>query len=354
MKYMLIVIFNLLTGTASAEFCFLTFNAYGPAYSLKLKKRTQLLAKLIEDESQCGVLTFQEVWRESHVRSLQSGLKKAYSKLDFYRGDELLGDTKTGLMTSSFFPISEANTKLYRVYSNGPADWLREQVGVRKAFSKMLVEITDNGIQTPMEVINTHLHHSSQAIRLAQLVELAEYIRNSSWQGFPLIISGDFNAQPYSLEWEFINKVVGAKDSHLLLRGRYTEKDCTYCNDNPLGWGGSSRVLDYIFIRNGHNVTMQVKTSDIFPTKYDGQYLSDHYGRRVRLSLQYQTHQIEQVSNTSSQAVAVLEKVLQIFESQNSLEYKYVMALVENKLRDFGEIRRKNVALCEDSLLTCF
>ncbi|MCB0356659.1 MAG: endonuclease/exonuclease/phosphatase family protein, partial [Bdellovibrionales bacterium] len=229
MKYTISVVVFLIGISARAEFCFQSFNTYGPAYALNLKKRTKLFSQLLKLHTHCELMVLQEVWRQSHKKRLKKNLRNLDDSIEFYHGDALDDNFKTGLLLSSQYKILSTNTYYYIQYPNGALDWVRKQVNVRKAFSSIVVDMNDNHFNSEVEVINTHLHPTSKVIRLAQIIELSEYLKTSPWRKKPLILAGDFNAQPHSFEWDVIVYLLGLRDAHIQTNSEYLSVDCTYC-----------------------------------------------------------------------------------------------------------------------------
>jgi exonuclease III len=327
----ILAIYVMLTQKAMGEFCIQSFNTYGPAYSSNLEGRTKKFLKLLKAEKNCSIVTLQEVWQDRHIEQLSLGLKNINSEYDVFHADTLLNGSRSGLLMASSFPITSNEAYSFINYPNGISDWFREQMGVKKAVSALLVSVSDNGITDKLIVINTHLHHSSQPIRLAQIVELGEYLNKAELKRFPLILAGDFNAQPYSLEWFLIKELLELQDSHLTSNKEYKKEDATYDENNPLSWGGPSRVLDYVFYRNGEETQLKIQSSQVFPKVYKDQYLSDHYGKKVSLDFE-PINGFFMPINYENQSKEYIERALRILKNQKEKEYIFAIKALERRL----------------------
>ncbi|MCB0392166.1 MAG: endonuclease/exonuclease/phosphatase family protein [Bdellovibrionales bacterium] len=353
MKYTMgVVVFLLCCCTASADFCIQSFNTYGPAYASQVKMRTQLLVELFNLKTDCEVFLFQEVWKKSHKKNLRTGLSSLSPEMSFYHGDESYRDVKTGLLMATNFNIQENFTQLYKVFSHGAADWFRDQLGVKKAFTASTVNVVDNGMTASIKIINTHLHHSSKVIRLAQILELYEYMNKH--QSLPIIIAGDLNTTPRSLEWKLLTRVLKVKDSHFSVYQNYQKEDCTYCHDNPLSWGGPSRVLDYVFYRSGKLVELKATESEVYPKTFKGEHLSDHYGKKIRFQLKnkssFQTVKDSAGIISIEEEKQVLKAVKSLFLKEKSKEFQRFIEIIESRLEELGDSQYPLFADCEYAL----
>ena len=123
---------------------------------------------------------------------------------------------------------------------------------------------------------------------MLQLVHVFKWFLNRAvWQE-PVICAGDFNFEPDSLEFRMIQHMFRLKEPQSYLGLDYS---CTYCTDNPhtavLGYiptTFSGRTVDYIFFKSSSQVKLTPKNFRVFPKKYDGRFLSDHYGLRADIS----------------------------------------------------------------------
>lgn len=326
---------SLLSGAFSlAEFCVQSYNAYGPAYSLNLKGRTNLLLSMFEEKGLCEIVTFQEVWRDSHIDHLLVGLDSLNPDFSFYHANNPFEGVSTGLLTATTFPVSAAESLVYYEYPNGIADWFRGQLGVKKALGTVRANISESEKNQDVWVVNTHLHHSSQVIRLAQIVELGEYLNHDNLRALPLILAGDFNFKPDSLEAELLKVYSRVIDTHTEVHGEYGLGEATYDVENPLSWGGDSRIIDYVFYRNSDGYGLRPTSSEIYPKDYNGQFMSDHYGRWVSFRLAESEALLE--AHENEKAVDVLKRALRVLRSEKSPDFDGAVRILERKIATYN------------------
>jgi len=141
-----------------------------------------------------------------------------------------------------------------------------------------------------VEVVCTHLSWCSfehGAIRERQVVALDDALKAHSASDKPLVVCGDFNAEPESTEVRFMSGLCGINAKHTYYQdawrvGGGVGNGFTWSNCNPLAAGAHApdRRLDYIFVRWDNrafrSVIMSVGTCCDRPLS--GSYASDHYG----------------------------------------------------------------------------
>jgi endonuclease/exonuclease/phosphatase family metal-dependent hydrolase len=120
-------------------------------------------------------------------------------------------------------------------------------------------------------------------VRIAQLVELAQYLQNPLIRDEPVVIAGDFNFEPDSLEYAFMTKILGLSDG---FKDFHSDHKCTHCRNNKYSMTSKSRWLDYIFYRSGTRHNLSVSDSRfIFAGNGHGPVVSDHYGLKTTFVL---------------------------------------------------------------------
>jgi hypothetical protein len=265
------------------KFCVQTFNAYGPLYGMNLELRTDFLLQVIKKQGACSFFNLQEVWFDSHYEQLALTLAANQDFFGIYAND-LSSQGKT-LGLASFIEGKEMSSGIH-IYQNnkdGFLDWFRQMSGVGKAvaWAKVKTPFSDS----PFIIANTHLHPTSETMRIAQILELIQELLEAQEPDAPMIISGDFNSEPNSLEIKLLHDVLGMRDSYLGVHKAYAEDDCTYCAENTLSWDGSNRVIDFILYRSSLKEQLIPTSSNVNIKSHYGQYLSDHFGLRSYFSL---------------------------------------------------------------------
>lgn len=296
----------------SSALCIQNFNAYGPVYAPDIEGRSaRLLTSLKQDR--CDVIQLQEVWDTNHAYFFINGLNGEYQ----ITSPNL--ENRIGVM--SFFKGTILSTQTIKYGTNsdgGFLDGVRGLLGVEKAFHVSQVNMNELGEN--VFFINTHLHPSSSAVRVAQILDLYRWrVKN---QNLKLILSGDFNAGIPSFERKLLMLLLGAHDTMEETFSRYSPSPnyCTYCGNNPLGWlSGENHVFDYIFVSNiSQFPSSLVATSGQVNLKGDSINgpLSDHYGIRVDIKKIYQV-----ILLSNAQKEERKERLLGILLNVRSLIY---------------------------------
>jgi endonuclease/exonuclease/phosphatase family metal-dependent hydrolase len=120
---------------------------------------------------------------------------------------------------------------------------------------------------------NTHFANDSESARLMSSRVLLKEVNRIS-EGFPFIISGDFNMPPTSTGYSILTgpdeSVPLLKDSYVITEKRPSGPVYTF---NAFSDNTKSARIDYIFVRSGMRVT-EYKT---VMKKEKGIYISDHW-----------------------------------------------------------------------------
>ncbi len=309
--------------------CIQTFNAYGPTYSWNLAGRSSAVGSLLM-ESPCEVVQFQEVWSAAHYQSVSNAIRLSLPNLSASRADNLqspyLGQSGLAIFTSDFL-ISQSFEK-FTINSDGVFDQVRGVLGVIKGFawSKIMLRRDD---ASSIDMINLHLHPDSVPVRIAQVVQVLEKFESLLPLSAPVMVTGDFNFKPNSVEYELFKNVGAFTDSYVENHGGYTSLTCTYCDYNPQHWGGGSRVIDYIWIRSSKLQKIKSTSSLINLKQYGDVIPSDHFGLRANIELVTEAGSV--VSNEvhyarAAQAGHSVVKAIEILEQADEETYADVIA----------------------------
>lgn len=123
-----------------------------------------------------------------------------------------------------------------------------------------------NDIKTPIRVYNTHLDHEGAKARELGLGQIYEKIKADKKQfDFPIVLMGDFNAEPDSDEMSLIKT-----DSEIKLKDAAEGLGITY---HEYGNLKASCKIDYLLTDSRFTCTNAYLWKDCS----DGVYLSDHY-----------------------------------------------------------------------------
>ncbi|MFN8791098.1 MAG: endonuclease/exonuclease/phosphatase family protein [Bdellovibrionales bacterium] len=251
--------------SAHAQFCLQSFNGYGPVYAPATQERTELFMREIVQDG-CQVVHLQEIWNSGQMDQVTRWAGPSYR---MFTPNRL---AKNGLMSLSRWHIRK--TQYIRFQFNTDGGWLdggREIFGVEKGFAVQWLETPVGEIA----FVNLHLHPSSKAVRIAQLLEVIRWRMKIG--AVPVVVAGDFNMAPRSVERALVIYGLKVRDAVDLLWGGYPGGFCTYCAANPLGWLSEDRIFDYAFFSG----PFRIRDIKINLKDSAGRVLSDHYGLRV-------------------------------------------------------------------------
>jgi hypothetical protein len=262
---LLILVFSL---QAAAE-CLVTFNVYGPIYAANIQERTHQIVDEIKSNHRCRIIHLQEAWNDSQIRQIERGLSQQFQIYSPNR------EHKIGLMSLAGQAWRQAQTFSFNVnYEDGFLDRFRRVSKVQKAFS-VLKDSLPNTVS-----INTHLHPTSSAIRLMQIIDLFKW--RVTQKNSAVVLSGDFNSEPGSLEHQLVRTLLDVEDAMLGVFEKYPAGFCTYCESNPLSWLKGNHVFDYVFLSHARASRSGWKAKNVeLVLKGQAEPLSDHYGLRV-------------------------------------------------------------------------
>lgn len=253
--------------------CVQTFNAYGAFYAGATAARTARIATELQARG-CDVVQLQETFPTSAVdmpATFARGLAETHAVAaapESHNG--LVALVKGEIRETTFFQFFEQTL-----------------IGIRKGFTVTRARLP--GMNEEVYLVNLHLHHSSSPARLAQLLEMIDW--RLSHPSLTMILTGDFNADPGSLERRFVTTLLRLRDSVEEARGAYPAGWCTYCKDNPRSWdgfpfGGTDHVYDYIYVSTGTATALDfaARAVEVNLQGAPGFTLSDHYGVTAELA----------------------------------------------------------------------
>ena len=250
--------------------CIQTFNAYGPWYAPNLNERTKKLGEYLDDNP-CDILLLQEVWLSAHKEQLKEILIDQGFNVFHFDNIGLSGRI-FGLMTAVKGSIEGQGFFEFDENYKGFMDYIRKSFYVAKGVGLLKVKLPQ--LDKSLFIVNTHLHHSDINIRASQVAQLLLNVEELNQEGLSVIMGGDFNLEPFS-------------ESYKTIATRFVSQSpktmCTYCEKNPLAWGFDDKDIDHIFVSS--DLIPSVLSEEIGPKKWQGSYLSDHYGVRLYLRL---------------------------------------------------------------------
>lgn len=126
------------------------------------------------------------------------------------------------------------------------------------------VVLQDQSTKKVFRLVNTHLDHIGTAARKRGLEQILGALdREVFFPEAPVIVTGDFNAEPDSEEMEIIGKAPGFVNVTVGIGITY----------HGYGDAADQEQIDHIFLKGGIICESVEKWTDV----QDGVYLSDHY-----------------------------------------------------------------------------
>ena len=289
MKILLFIVFFLAVHSVSANTISIqTLNIYTPFYAGNKEERQNSLSQFLKNESS-DINFFQEVWFEKSYQQLKN-ISQSLGLNSIYHNKLLKYKQRSGLMTIVKGDIYKKDFHLFP-QENGFVGYIYNLVNIYKGFGAIYTTLSKTP-NTPFIAVNIHLHYLNQNIRLRQLVHYLKWFLNEANLNQPIIFAGDFNFEPDSLEFEMIKYIFRFKEPQSQLNLPY---HCTICLENKslLGYIGSKvvkidyeRTIDYIFFRSSPKTRLTPKNFAVFPKKYKGVFLSDHYGVKTEIEFE--------------------------------------------------------------------
>lgn len=144
------------------------------------------------------------------------------------------------------------------------------------------MELVDKSSHKHLFYFNTHFSHDSDSARLMSSKILLDKV-NQIADGFPFIISGDFNMPPTSTGYSILTgpdeSVPLMKDAYVITENRPSGPVHTY---NGFSDKTTASRIDYIFVRNG----MRVLDYKTVIKKDHGIFISDHWPVEAVVSIE--------------------------------------------------------------------
>jgi len=248
----------------------------------KWPKRTQRFAAIAYKLDSFDVICLQEVWIKEDQELLRSICKEKGISYSHVFSSGLIGSS--GLQILSRFPIKEVFFHQYRV--NGAiyrVDHGDYHAGKGFGFARIQINDTQS-----VSVVVTHTiarykdDDSYHADRLSQVWELIRFLQLTSRPNQPVIVAGDMNSKPNSVEYSMFTRVGKLFDAFGEFTSTHplpTEATITSMDEKP-------QRIDYIFFSKANNW----KLIDSRVVLNDSEFLySDHFG--VSATFSYSTAQ---------------------------------------------------------------
>jgi len=239
--------------------------------------RAQQMCNFIKDEKP-DILGMQEVlWNQYLV--LDSVLT-AYSSVGVGRDD----GARVGEMNPFFFKKERFDLVRNITFWLSDTPEIPGSRGWGASLPRIVtwMELVEKTSHKHFFCFNTHLAHDSDSARLMSSKILLKEVSKIA-EGFPFIITGDFNMPPtstgYSVLTGLYESVPLFKDTYIITEKRPSGPVYTF---NGFSDNTKTGRIDYIFVRSGMNV-LDYKT---IIKKDNGIYISDHWPVEAVISLE--------------------------------------------------------------------
>lgn len=311
------------------SFCVQNFNAYGPAYAPRILSRTDQFTRKLQTDA-CDLIHLQEAWMSPQINKIQDILKWDYK----ISAPNLL--ERVGVMSLYKGQGYDFETHGFGVNNQGGVlDGARDRLDVKKAFHVFVWRPT--GVPEEIYAINTHLHPSSSSIRLTQVLDILRWRLDHLDR--KVILTGDFNASPESLEMRVFKQALAFRDGVEDFWGTYPEGFCTYCRENRLSWSRQDKILDYVLLSNfPHQGQSSLVVEDALVNLKgaEGKPLSDHYG--IRLQLKW-VPQIIRPRALLSDSLAVLQEAFLVLNAEASPVFEVYKEFLKELILELQQSR---------------
>jgi len=228
-------------------------------------------------------IAFQEVWTPSARRALIAAGADAGLVHVWHRKRWMIG---SGLLVLSRLPFDHA--RFHRFALRGGTADKSEWLG-GKGFAELVLR-TPAG---PIVLVDTHLHAGTvregevgaRALRIAQIVQLAAWVRSHSE---PVLVLGDLNCQDRDPEHEVLRGLTALRD--LAAEAGSPLPTALHTNPYRLDSPKPDRRIDYVWARDGERLGLRPASVErVFaePFAIDGRIAacSDHAGVLAELEI---------------------------------------------------------------------
>lgn len=331
---------NEIEGNNNNTFKLLTFNTWGLKYVSKFRKeRLTAIADRLSREGDYDIVALQEIWTKEDWEYIDSVCAHVYPFRRWFSSGILSGP---GLAVLSKYPIKK--TFLYRFPINGrPSAFFRGDWYVGKSVAVSWLQLDDG---STIALLNSHMHAPYSKFgdaaydthRACQAWEIATIVDELKSAGHAVILVGDLNSRPGSLQYNILEKEAGLTDSWELIHGK-TDLELvktmdpweqiiragTTCDSILNTWRASRRPdeacrLDYALVDSSRLKPLQAGVEFTEQIPGIGSY-SDHFAYSAVFSLR-------KLEKGTEKSISVQE-LAPVYEELRSLVQDYIMTTLE-------------------------
>lgn len=240
---------------------FVTFNIrcdYGQDGENCFSNRKPLILKKLRQE-QPDIICFQEVL--PHVAAWLKENLAEYCVLGCGRSEVLGNEQATVAFKKERYNLIKMETYWLSETPYVPGSRYPEQSDCPRVCTELVLQDLENG--RVFRVINTHLDHIGSLARKLGIAQILDKVKTEQFfSRIPVILTGDFNAEPDSEEIGLIEKTPGFVNVTDGIGVTYHGYGC----ENP-------ESIDYIYVKGAETCGGAERWTD----EENGVYLSDHY-----------------------------------------------------------------------------
>ena len=275
-----------LNGSGSIEIKVLTYNVKGLPWITNLE-RLERIGDILAERRQRGdepdIVLLQEAYvKQSASLRERAGYPHAIVGADGQRG---VFANSSGLELLSNFPIKAKYSRLFE-------DCAFPECFISKGIVGATLEIP--GVPHAVQVFNTHLQAdtANDWVRKRQIDQIADFLGGLRFGQRPLIFAGDFNFKPkHDSYTSFLRKLPLVEVGYHCLQS--ASKGCQV----EIGKNGQTDWTDVWKSSHDRNFYFQPEESPLriepvrlirnFTEKWDGDFLSDHWGYEVHYRISW-------------------------------------------------------------------
>ncbi len=322
--------------------CVQTLNTYGVFYADNLTERHKQTLNFLRNDA-CDINLLQEVVDQEHYNNL-SGLSSELNMTSAYFGTS--DDDKTSGLVGVFRGnIVDVEMQYFPDVQNTVVNFVYQSFqSVKKGFGVAQLH-HPNLHHNTLLILNLHLDHMAQQTRVRQILFILKRILHQpDWWDTLLIVGGDLNFSPESLEFNMMKHLLRLKDPYEEINKK---RFCTHwCEDSSYDilntlFGG--QVRDYILFKPSSRMSIHPVDIDVFPKKYNGINLSDHYGLRAFFNFTPVSQAKNNHNNSLEEKVADFKRVLNNIKfvlENDSAEMQFVHSLEQSLNQPHSHVMR--------------
>lgn len=285
----------------------LSLNCWGLPFTTDKKVRIESIAKEIAS-GRFDLIGIQELWMQSDWELIYSLSQKNGLEYGYYYYAGALG---SGIGIISRYPIVEIDFLKFSVSGKPQNIYQGDYYGGKGvALARLDTPFGSVDFYTTHFIAKYSDQDEYRSHRIAQSIEALQFIKSTSKSEY-VILSGDINSEPNTLEYEIITTLGDFIDSFKSFRPN--EMGYTVAQSNPLNFMGLNRRIDYIFIHSD-GLAYSILKSNVVLEQIPGLdlYYSDHFG--ITAKINFQDGSQKSINQSKLNKLTTLSKAIESIE----------------------------------------